>query len=177
VRIAEAPAVELALIVSSTSHSHLCPLPRCCHQQRLLGPQEEIPSQVDFERHLCALAILCVLSIISLICFPTDLTISYPPKTALWHAYVVFLVVLTGFTAFSKDKHTHSASLATKVMGVIALIFLTSTSIGYAFESQKGDVAGAAVIAWELLAIYISEFCLHMTIPSEFHLYCGLNLT
>lgn len=82
---------------------------------------------------------------------------TYPLQTALWHAYAVFLVVLTGFTAFSKDKHSHPASLATKVTGVIALVFLASTSVGYAFESQKGDLAGAAVIAWELLAIYISE--------------------
>ncbi|KAK9895866.1 hypothetical protein P389DRAFT_170682 [Cystobasidium minutum MCA 4210] len=76
---------------------------------------------------------------------------------SLWHAYAVFLVVLTGFTAFSKDKHSHPASLATKVVGVIALVFLASTSVGYAFESQKGDLAGAAVIAWELLAIYINQ--------------------
>ena len=78
--------------------------------------------------------------------------------SALWHAYAVFLVILTGFTAFSKDKHTQHATLATKVTGVVALVFLASTSVGYAFESQKGDIAGAAVIAWELLAIFISEW-------------------
>lgn len=96
-----------------------------------------------------------------------DLKTKYPPKTtasallvhlpfSLWHAYSVFLVVLTGFTAFGRDKHTHGAGVVTKVFAVIALVFLTSTSVGYAFHSNKGDIAGAAVIAYELLAIYQS---------------------
>lgn len=97
-----------------------------------------------------------------------DMKNRFPPKNhlsaifvslpfSLWHAYSIFLVVLTGFTAFSKDKHTHDAGIATKLIGVIAICFLASTSVGYAFHSSKGDIAGAAVIAWELLAIYINQ--------------------
>merc|ERR1712093_269398 len=76
--------------------------------------------------------------------------------SSLWHAYAVFLVVLTGFTAFSKDT-SHHATLATKVVACIALVFLASTAVGYAFHSSRGDIAGAAVIAWMLLAIFSKQ--------------------
>lgn len=107
-----------------------------------------------------------------------DLKTRYPPKTtasallvhlpfSLWHAYSVFLVVLTGFTAFGKDKYHHNAGIVTKIVGVIALVFLTSTSVGYAFHSSKGDIAGAAVIAYELLAIYQSECGKYFVLPAQ----------
>jgi len=97
-----------------------------------------------------------------------ELKVRHPPKTnsaaifvhlpfSLWHAYSVFLVVLTAFTAFSKDKHSQHATIAPKVVGILALVFLASTSVSYAFHSRKGDIAGAAVIAWELLAIYVNQ--------------------
>lgn len=76
--------------------------------------------------------------------------------TALWHAYSVFLVVLTGFTAFSRDV-SHHPSVATKVVGCLALAFLASTAVGYAFHSSRGDIAGASVIAFELLAIFLNH--------------------
>jgi len=96
-----------------------------------------------------------------------DMKNRFPPKNttsaifvslpfSLWHAYAVFLVVLTGFTAFSKDT-SHHATLATKVVACIALVFLASTAVGYAFHSSRGDIAGAAVIAWMLLAIFSKQ--------------------
>ncbi|KAL7008292.1 hypothetical protein EMMF5_002021 [Cystobasidiomycetes sp. EMM_F5] len=97
-----------------------------------------------------------------------ELKVRHPPKTtasaifvhlpfSLWHAYSVFLIVLTAFAAFSKDKHHQHASLATRVLAIIALAFLGSTSVAYAFHSSRGDVAGAAVIAFELSAIFVNQ--------------------
>jgi len=97
-----------------------------------------------------------------------DMKNRFPPKTtgqalfvslpfSLWHAYSVFLVCLSGTVAFSQDKHTHVATLGTKALVVILIGFLAFTAVGYAFQSQKGDMAGAAVIAWMLLGVYTNQ--------------------
>ena len=68
-----------------------------------------------------------------------------------------FLVFLAGAQVFGVDKQTHHAGLATKLAACVSIAFLASTSIGYAFQSSKGDLAGAAVISYILLAIYVGK--------------------
>lgn len=76
---------------------------------------------------------------------------------SLWHAWTVVLVIVSGFGAFGRDAAHHHAGIGTRVCVIIALVFLASTSAGYAFNSAKGDIAGAAVIAWTLLAIFSAQ--------------------
>lgn len=76
---------------------------------------------------------------------------------SLLHAYLVFLLVLNAFTAFGVDKSDHPAGIVTKVLVDIALICLAFTAIGYAFESDKGDMAGALVIALELAGVFARQ--------------------
>jgi len=75
---------------------------------------------------------------------------------SLWHAWSIVLVLLSGFAAFGRT-HSHHAGVVTKVLVCLALGFLALTSVGYAFTSTKGDVAGAAVIAWTLWGIYVQQ--------------------
>jgi len=75
---------------------------------------------------------------------------------SLWHAYAVVTVVLSLFSAFGRSTD-HSAGIGTKVFVVLALAWLSATSIGYALHSEKGDIAGAVVIAWELFAIFLNQ--------------------
>jgi len=76
---------------------------------------------------------------------------------SLWHAYSIVLVILSLFSAFGVNKLAHLPGVGTKVSVVIALAWLSATSIGYALHSAKGDVAGAVVIAWFLAAIYDNQ--------------------
>ncbi|KAH7101391.1 hypothetical protein BKA62DRAFT_770665 [Auriculariales sp. MPI-PUGE-AT-0066] len=71
----------------------------------------------------------------------------------LWHGWTTFLVILTGFEAFGTSTSYH-AGIWTKVFVFISLLFLESTSAGYAFGNKDGDIAGSAAITWTLFAIY-----------------------
>jgi len=75
---------------------------------------------------------------------------------SLWHAWSVVLVIISLFAAFGKDT-SHHAGVWTKIFVAIALVFLASTSVGYAFNGAKGDIAGALVIAWTLLGIFTAQ--------------------
>jgi len=92
---------------------------------------------------------------------------SHPPKGAaqllcihlpwsLWHAWSIVLVIITAFAAFGKQQGDH-AGIWTKLLVALALVFLTLTSVGYAFYGDKGDIAGAAVISWALLGIFSAQ--------------------
>lgn len=76
---------------------------------------------------------------------------------SLWHAYSVVMVVLSLFSAFGVDKYEEAPGFGTKVSVILALAWLSATSIGYALHSEKGDVAGAIVIAWFLAAIFYRQ--------------------
>jgi biotin transporter BioY len=73
---------------------------------------------------------------------------------SLWHAYALLAVLLSAFAAFSSRSPPDHPDLVEKIMVVAAEIFLTMTSIGYAFESTQGDLAGASVIALFLFGLY-----------------------
>jgi len=72
---------------------------------------------------------------------------------SLWHAFSVLLLFISGFAAFGKSTTKH-AGIFTDVFVCIALAFLSSTSIGYAFNGAQGDVAGAAVICFGLFGVF-----------------------
>ncbi|KAK0522348.1 hypothetical protein OC834_000758 [Tilletia horrida] len=56
-------------------------------------------------------------------------------------------------TVLPEPHHHHGPGIATNVLVFLSLLFLEATSAGYVF-SGKGDVAGAAVITFSLLAIF-----------------------
>lgn len=79
-------------------------------------------------------------------------------------------MVIAGAQVFGKDALHQKAGLASKIAAVVAIAFLTSTSVGYAFHSGRGDVAGAAVIAFELLAIFTAHrhpAVIHWCVPAH----------
>lgn len=75
---------------------------------------------------------------------------------SLYHAWALVLVVLSGFEAFGREIH-HHAGIGTKVFVFLALLFLETTAVGYAFQSNEGDIGGAAVITWVLFAIFAHQ--------------------
>ncbi|CED82685.1 mRNA cleavage and polyadenylation factor IA/II complex, subunit CLP1 [Phaffia rhodozyma] len=76
---------------------------------------------------------------------------------SLYHAWSIVLMVLTFFQAFGKDVHKEHAGAWTRVFVWLALLFLTLTSIGYAFASEAGDLAGCAVLTYVLWAIFENQ--------------------
>jgi hypothetical protein len=76
---------------------------------------------------------------------------------SLYHGWTTVLVVVTGFEAFGVDAYEHRAGIATKVLVFLALFFLESTSVAYAFSSPEGDLAGAIAISWSLWAIFSEQ--------------------
>ncbi|KEI42432.1 uncharacterized protein L969DRAFT_84289 [Mixia osmundae IAM 14324] len=75
-----------------------------------------------------------------------------------WHAYTIALFVLQLFSAFGKTKSADGKHhVVTQVFVCIALAFLASTSVGYAFHTEEGDIIGAAVIAWVLLGVFYNQ--------------------
>jgi len=76
---------------------------------------------------------------------------------SLWHAWTIVLVIVTGFQAFGVDAHHHKAGVVTKVLVFLAFVFLETTAAAYAFASDQGDAAGAAVLTWSLFAIFIHQ--------------------
>ncbi|CAH7688301.1 hypothetical protein PPACK8108_LOCUS23246 [Phakopsora pachyrhizi] len=76
---------------------------------------------------------------------------------SLLHAYLVFLLVLSAFTAFGVDKAEHTAGIITQILVSIALVALALTGMGYAFHSDQGDIAGAVVIALELAGVFARQ--------------------
>lgn len=49
---------------------------------------------------------------------------------------------------------TAHPGVTVRVLVVLAEAFLALTAVGYAFQSRKGDLAGAGVLAWVLYGIY-----------------------
>lgn len=76
-----------------------------------------------------------------------------------YHGFVVVLVVVTAFTTFGVNAHTHAPKIFTKAFVFAAALILEATAAGYALTND-GDVGGAAVISFSLLAIFQ-----HQTIP------------
>jgi hypothetical protein len=109
----------------------------------------------------------------------TELVLVHLPFSLL-HAYLVFLLVLSAFTAFGVDKADHKAGPITQTLVIVALLLLASfvfsfllfffsdqlviypacvgsTGIGYTLHSDQGDIAGAIVIAIELVGVFARQ--------------------
>ncbi|WAQ92750.1 hypothetical protein PtA15_17A232 [Puccinia triticina] len=93
----------------------------------------------------------------------TELFLVHLPFSLL-HAYLVFLLVLSAFTAFGVDKADHKAGPITQALVIVALLLLASTGIGYTLHSDQRDVAGAIVIAIELVGVFTRQ-----TEPESIH--------
>lgn len=76
---------------------------------------------------------------------------------SLYHGWTTVLVVLTAFEAFGVNALEHRAGVWTKIFVFLAMFFLESTSVAYAYSSPEGDLAGAIAIAWSLWAIFSGE--------------------
>ncbi|KAI9607062.1 hypothetical protein KEM48_001618 [Puccinia striiformis f. sp. tritici PST-130] len=86
----------------------------------------------------------------------TELVLVHLPFSLL-HAYLVFLLFLSAFSAFGVDKADHHAGPITQALVIISLFLLASTGIGYTLHSDQGDVAGAIVIAIQLVGVYTRQ--------------------
>lgn len=73
---------------------------------------------------------------------------------SLWHAYSLIAILLSASAAFEPHSPPAHPDLVEKLLVLGAEWFLTMTAMGYAFESQRGDSAGATVIAIFLLGVF-----------------------
>ncbi|KAK9711337.1 hypothetical protein K7432_007903 [Basidiobolus ranarum] len=74
---------------------------------------------------------------------------------SIYHAWIVVVAVINLFAAFT-HTHVNGPNTLQTILVIIGLVFLGSTGIGYT-EYKKGDLVGAFVIAWSLLAIFVQQ--------------------
>ncbi|ORY00046.1 hypothetical protein K493DRAFT_313003 [Basidiobolus meristosporus CBS 931.73] len=74
---------------------------------------------------------------------------------SIYHAWIVVVAVVNAFAAFTRT-HVDGPSTLQVIFVIFGLVFLGSTGIGYT-EYKKGDLVGAFVIAWSLLAIFVQQ--------------------
>ncbi|KAG1144176.1 hypothetical protein G6F38_006543 [Rhizopus arrhizus] len=76
---------------------------------------------------------------------------------SLWHGWIVFSAVVNLFQAFTGLKED-GPSVWIRILVILALLFLTSTAVGYVeYKKHKGDITGALVIGLGLLAIFTNQ--------------------
>ncbi|CEQ40667.1 SPOSA6832_02313, partial [Sporobolomyces salmonicolor] len=116
-------------------------------------------------RHFIVAFIFALLVASSVSTVYYSLAAHYPPKGladyafvhlpfSLWHAWSIVTVLISAFALFTHGGHHTHPSVLTRILVSVALAFLAVTSVGYAFRSRKGDVAGALVLAWTEYGIY-----------------------
>jgi hypothetical protein len=81
---------------------------------------------------------------------------------SIWHGFITLISVENLFAIFTSipesDPDALRPDLLHVILAVIALLFLSSTAIGYVeFKNKKGDVVGALVIAYGLFAIFAEQ--------------------
>jgi hypothetical protein len=76
---------------------------------------------------------------------------------SLYHGWTTVLVVLTAFEAFGVDANKFPPRIWTKVFVFLGLLFLESTTAGYAFSTKEGDLPASFAIAWALFAIFAHQ--------------------
>ncbi|KAG1470206.1 hypothetical protein G6F56_002817 [Rhizopus delemar] len=76
---------------------------------------------------------------------------------SLWHGWIVFSAVINLFQAFTHLR-PEGPTIMVRVFVILALLFLTSTAVGYVeYKKHKGDITGAVVIGLGLLAIFTNQ--------------------
>jgi hypothetical protein len=77
---------------------------------------------------------------------------------SLYHAWVLVIVVINTFAAFTQSaEEDEDPTLLTQILVGLGLLFLQSTAIGYIDHYGKGDLAGALVIAWTLFGVSCNQ--------------------
>ncbi|KAF9917793.1 hypothetical protein BX616_011272 [Lobosporangium transversale] len=74
---------------------------------------------------------------------------------SLYHAWIFVLMVINAFAVLSPVKEDGPSTFQV-VLAVIGLVFIASTVVGY-IEYKKGDVAGALVLAWYLIGVFVQQ--------------------
>ncbi|CAG8483143.1 8960_t:CDS:2 [Racocetra fulgida] len=98
---------------------------------------------------------------------------------SLYHAWILVIAVLTVYATFTPDRAVaydaaaietvtndttianaatvyESPSIFVQILVILGLLFMECTAIGY-IERFRGDIAGAAVIAWTLYGIWYEQ--------------------
>lgn len=75
-----------------------------------------------------------------------------PSAFSLYHAFSLYLLLLSFLTAFTHSPSSHP-SLITLILTLFSLWLLALTAWGYALSSKAGDLAGAAVLTWTLTGV------------------------
>jgi hypothetical protein len=76
---------------------------------------------------------------------------------SLWHAFSIAITFDAGFAAFTSGVKEGGPGELVKILVVISELVLTSTALGYGFQSRKGDAAGGLVIGAFLVGIFIHQ--------------------
>ncbi|GAA6060239.1 hypothetical protein JCM10212_003479 [Sporobolomyces blumeae] len=131
----------------------------------LVGILNSIFIHVFVTRHYIVAFIfaLLVASTVSTVYY--TLAANYPPKGladvlfvhlpfSLWHAWSIVTVLISAFALFTHAGHYTHPSVLTRILVCVALAFLAVTSVGYAFRSRSGDLAGAVVLAWTIYGVF-----------------------
>ncbi|KAI8640752.1 hypothetical protein BD408DRAFT_419193 [Parasitella parasitica] len=76
---------------------------------------------------------------------------------SLWHGWIVFSAVVNLFQAFTGVRE-EGPSVWIRILVILAILFLTTTAIGYVeYKKHKGDITGALVIGLGLLGIFTNQ--------------------
>ncbi|CAG8503954.1 15767_t:CDS:1, partial [Dentiscutata heterogama] len=98
---------------------------------------------------------------------------------SLYHAWILIIAILTIYATFTPDRpiaydpvaietvnneatieaatvYYESPSIFVQILVILGLLFMECTAIGY-IEKFKGDLAGAAVIAWTLYGVWSEQ--------------------
>lgn len=63
----------------------------------------------------------------------------------------------SAFAAFTHGIHKGHPGVTVTVLAVLSIAFLALTSVGYAFGSKEGDLAGSVVLSWFLFSLYAHQ--------------------
>jgi len=76
---------------------------------------------------------------------------------SIWHGYIVLIATVNLFAIFTSVQEDGPDTLHI-LLAEVALLFLTSTAIGYVeYKHKKGDVVGSLVISYGLFAIFAEQ--------------------
>ncbi|BGP18486.1 hypothetical protein JCM10213_001198 [Rhodosporidiobolus nylandii] len=134
----------------------------------LVGILNAIFVHLFVTRHFIVAFIFAILTASTVSTIYYSLSATYRPKGlgdvlfvhapfSLWHAWSIVLVLISAFALFTHgNAHSHP-SILSRILVIVAEVFLAITATGYAFRDRSGDVLGAAVLTWTLFGIYAHQ--------------------
>lgn len=75
---------------------------------------------------------------------------------SIWHGFITLITVENLFAIFTSLQED-GPDILHIILAEIALLFLTSTAIGYVEFKNKGDIVGSLVISYGLFAIFAEQ--------------------